>query len=112
MAVESPTSSLITAVINQTLLLQHAALAGGGQASSPAPPEAFSGSSVAASSTAGLFDTIQQQQQQGNGSANESTPEIPAYIRNTSMIFCVVIMCLGVIGNIMVSFDWEGEASE
>ncbi|XP_018327128.1 neuropeptide Y receptor type 1-like [Agrilus planipennis] len=26
----------------------------------------------------------------------------PAYIRITSMIFCVIIMCLGVIGNIMV----------
>lgn len=29
-------------------------------------------------------------------------PVFPAYIRNTSMVFCVIIMCLGVIGNIMV----------
>lgn len=30
-------------------------------------------------------------------------PQIPEYIRTTSMVFCIVIMCLGVIGNIMVS---------
>lgn len=29
-------------------------------------------------------------------------PVFPSYIRNTSMIFCVIIMCLGVIGNVMV----------
>lgn len=28
--------------------------------------------------------------------------EIPYYIKATSMTFCIVIMCLGVIGNIMV----------
>lgn len=32
-----------------------------------------------------------------------SIPEIPAYIRTTSMVFCITIMFLGVIGNIMVS---------
>lgn len=31
-----------------------------------------------------------------------SIPVFPAYIRHTSVAFCVVIMCLGVIGNIMV----------
>ncbi|XP_039962092.1 uncharacterized protein LOC120775783 [Bactrocera tryoni] len=29
-------------------------------------------------------------------------PQIPAYIRNTAMCFCIAIMTLGVIGNIMV----------
>lgn len=29
-------------------------------------------------------------------------PQIPAYIRTTSMVFCVTIMLLGVIGNVMV----------
>lgn len=28
--------------------------------------------------------------------------EIPYYIKATSMTFCIVIMCLGVIGNVMV----------
>lgn len=31
-------------------------------------------------------------------------PQIPAYIRTTSMVFCITIMLLGVIGNIMVSY--------
>ncbi|XP_031633395.1 uncharacterized protein LOC116347100 [Contarinia nasturtii] len=29
-------------------------------------------------------------------------PQIPAYIRTTSMVFCITIMLLGVIGNLMV----------
>ncbi|CAG9863962.1 unnamed protein product [Phyllotreta striolata] len=29
-------------------------------------------------------------------------PVFPGYIRTTSMVFCIVIMCLGVIGNVMV----------
>nr|QXN57742.1 ETHR-A protein [Anopheles gambiae] len=29
-------------------------------------------------------------------------PQIPKYIRATSMVFCIIIMCLGVIGNVMV----------
>lgn len=33
---------------------------------------------------------------------NYVVPEIPNYIRYTSMVFCIVIMCFGVIGNIMV----------
>lgn len=40
-----------------------------------------------------------------NSSYNESyseMPQIPEYIRATSMVFCIIIMCLGVIGNIMV----------
>lgn len=31
-----------------------------------------------------------------------SYPVFPSYIRTTSMVFCIVIMCLGVIGNVMV----------
>lgn len=35
---------------------------------------------------------------------NESSyhPVFPAYIRTTSMVLCIVIMCLGVVGNVMV----------
>jgi hypothetical protein len=46
----------------------------------------------------------------GNGnytlSSNATTslePQIPDYIRTTSIVFCVVILCLGLIGNIMVN---------
>lgn len=31
-----------------------------------------------------------------------SNPVFPSYIRTTSMVFCIIIMCLGVIGNVMV----------
>ncbi|XP_061397658.1 bombesin receptor subtype-3-like [Musca vetustissima] len=44
-----------------------------------------------------------------NASSNSSTseyeneiPQIPAYIRTTAMFFCIVIMLMGVIGNVMV----------
>lgn len=30
-------------------------------------------------------------------------PQIPPYIRNTAMSFCIIILLLGVIGNVMVS---------
>lgn len=30
------------------------------------------------------------------------SPVIPAYTRTASMVFCIIIMCLGVIGNVMV----------
>lgn len=32
----------------------------------------------------------------------DNEPKIPEYITLTSMIFCIIIMCLGLIGNIMV----------
>lgn len=35
--------------------------------------------------------------------ASNSVLEIPEYIRTTSIVFCVVILCLGLIGNIMVN---------
>jgi hypothetical protein len=38
----------------------------------------------------------------GNGSAGAVVPVIPGYIRVTSMIFCFVILGIGVAGNIMV----------
>lgn len=41
----------------------------------------------------------------GNNDTHTTIPEIPAYIRTTSMVFCITIMFLGVIGNIMVSLD-------
>lgn len=35
--------------------------------------------------------------------SNDTTnPVFPSYIRTTSMVFCIIIMCLGVIGNVMV----------
>ncbi|XP_050293234.1 thyrotropin-releasing hormone receptor isoform X1 [Anthonomus grandis grandis] len=40
-----------------------------------------------------------------NGSYNGSADfnlVFPGYIRTTSMVFCILIMCLGVIGNVMV----------
>lgn len=110
MALES-SATLITALLNHTvnLAINHvvqfndtaAAATLPSSFSTVAPPEAFSGGSSGTTS-GGLFDTMQV-----NGSANEGTPQIPAYIRNTSMVFCIVIMCLGVIGNIMVSILWQ-----
>ncbi|XP_039760819.1 neuropeptide SIFamide receptor-like [Pararge aegeria] len=59
---------------------------------------------------ADLFDRFEYQ----NGSYNNTNStfemsnnfteyaEIPYYIKATSMTFCIVIMCLGVIGNVMV----------
>lgn len=38
----------------------------------------------------------------GNGSSGTEVPVIPGYIRITSMIFCFVILGIGVAGNIMV----------
>jgi hypothetical protein len=37
-----------------------------------------------------------------NITINDDEPRIPEYITLTSMIFCIIIMCLGLIGNIMV----------
>lgn len=36
------------------------------------------------------------------GNDSSSYLVLPSYIRITSMVFCIVIMCLGVIGNVMV----------
>jgi len=35
--------------------------------------------------------------------AEQMLPQIPSYIRTTAMFFCIVIMLLGVVGNVMVS---------
>ncbi|XP_060528388.1 QRFP-like peptide receptor isoform X1 [Cylas formicarius] len=37
-----------------------------------------------------------------SGNVSFSIPIFPNYIRTTSMVFCIIIMCLGVIGNVMV----------
>lgn len=37
-----------------------------------------------------------------NDSISLYHPVFPAYIRTTSMVLCIVIMCLGVVGNVMV----------
>lgn len=50
-----------------------------------------------------IFENISTSGQLGamppNGSYN---PVFPSYIRTTSMVFCILIMCLGVVGNVMV----------
>lgn len=33
---------------------------------------------------------------------NDTSSLFPNYLRTTSMVFCIIIMCLGVIGNVMV----------
>lgn len=41
--------------------------------------------------------------------AEQMLPQIPSYIRTTAMFFCIIIMLLGVVGNVMVSpsnFDY------
>ena len=38
------------------------------------------------------------------GYENSEIPEIPSYIRTTAMFFCIIIMLMGVIGNVMVSY--------
>ncbi|XP_063896300.1 uncharacterized protein LOC110374305 [Helicoverpa armigera] len=61
------------------------------------------------------FETGEEYDHQGFGKTNFSNAtyamsndnfteyaEIPYYIKATSMTFCIVIMCLGVIGNVMV----------
>lgn len=40
----------------------------------------------------------------GTGYDDTQLQEIPSYIRITSMILCILIMCLGVIGNVMVKY--------
>lgn len=47
--------------------------------------------------------TITQTANNTNSSSFEDIPQIPAYIRTTAMFFCIAIMILGVIGNVMVS---------
>ncbi|KAL1506200.1 hypothetical protein ABEB36_005602 [Hypothenemus hampei] len=37
-----------------------------------------------------------------NSTIEYGNPVFPTYIRTTSMVFCIIIMCLGVIGNVMV----------
>ena len=121
-ALESP-ASLITALLNHTvnLAINHVVQLDGSSQDPSSPSSSMSGagypggvdvggvtsSSAAAASTAGLFESMQI-----NGTAHAGTPQIPAYIRNTSMVFCIVIMCLGVIGNIMVSLSEEGGGGE
>lgn len=61
------------------------------------------------------YETSDEYEHSGFGKANFSNAtyamsndnfteyaEIPYYIKATSMTFCIVIMCLGVIGNVMV----------
>ncbi|XP_038219624.1 thyrotropin-releasing hormone receptor-like isoform X1 [Zerene cesonia] len=59
-----------------------------------------------ASRDANIFDRIDYESNASNSSfmAINFTEyaEIPYYIKATSMTFCIVIMCLGVIGNVMV----------
>lgn len=60
--------------------------------------QALSSLSTAAAATAAASTTAIAQ----NATVHD-IPQIPAYIRTTSMVFCITIMLLGVIGNLMVS---------
>lgn len=42
----------------------------------------------------------------GKNDTYPDTPEIPAYIRITSMVFCITILIFGVMGNTMVRLDF------
>lgn len=100
MALES-SASLITALLNQTLAaaINHVVQFSNGSSTGAAPP-------LSVSEGGSPFDTMQindTMQSNDTSSSGGGIPQIPAYIRNTSMVFCIVIMCLGVIGNIMVS---------
>lgn len=46
--------------------------------------------------------TIDGGQNNATNSSDMTPPVFPSYIRTTSMVFCIIIMCLGVIGNVMV----------
>lgn len=92
--VENITSKLINFSLNHTELLYNNVSV----QSSSDKLKIFSGNSNG--STAGDFDDFDY-----GGNQTKYEPQIPEYIRTTSMVFCVVIMCLGVIGNIMVSKD-------
>ncbi|XP_055381395.1 thyrotropin-releasing hormone receptor-like [Condylostylus longicornis] len=54
------------------------------------------------STTISIFDVENNKNDNKSDNNNYEIPEIPAYIRNTSMVICITIMILGVIGNIMV----------
>lgn len=97
MAVESA-ASLITALLNRTLTgaIDHVV-----QLNDTAPSAALEVAGIISTTSATAFYNSSAQI---NGTVGEENiPQIPAYIRNVSMVFCIVIMCLGVIGNIMVS---------
>lgn len=57
---------------------------------------------AAASSLSSLSSTITITTESVQNDHQNDLPQIPAYIRTTSMVFCITIMLLGVIGNIMV----------
>lgn len=66
---------------------------------------------TSASENIKLLSPLNNQSAFGNFSADQNSsnydppPHIPDYIRTTSIVFCVVILCLGLIGNIMVKTD-------
>lgn len=54
-------------------------------------------SSLSTTSTTSFNDTLYDESE---------IPEIPSYIRTTAMFFCIIIMLMGVIGNVMVSWKF------
>lgn len=64
---------------------------------------------TSASENIKLLSPLNNQSVHGNFSADQNSsgdyepPHIPEYIRTTSIVFCIVILCLGLIGNIMVN---------
>lgn len=62
---------------------------------------------TSASENIKLLSPLNNNSAHGNFSVDQNIsnyePHIPEYIRTTSIVFCVVILCLGLIGNIMVN---------
>uniref|UniRef100_A0A1I8PJW2 G-protein coupled receptors family 1 profile domain-containing protein n=1 Tax=Stomoxys calcitrans TaxID=35570 RepID=A0A1I8PJW2_STOCA len=52
--------------------------------------------------TTSFNDSITASNSSSNATFDSEVPEIPAYIRTTAMVLCIVIMLMGVIGNVMV----------
>jgi len=71
---------------------------------------ALAATAAAANQTSGLSflfvnDTTENPGTVGSAASSTMPPatiEFPGYIRTTSMVFCIVIMGIGVIGNVMV----------
>ncbi|XP_017847304.1 growth hormone secretagogue receptor type 1 isoform X1 [Drosophila busckii] len=55
----------------------------------------FANTSASASSAGATHNASEE-------STDQLVPQIPSYIRTTAMFFCIIIMLLGVVGNVMV----------
>ncbi|XP_077292012.1 thyrotropin-releasing hormone receptor-like [Arctopsyche grandis] len=124
---QSPTANHLDSARFQPSVLEHAAFLYGNR-SSPIEgrpvlqrayrqDELYQSSSSSSSTTAPvdvddansslvhLLSSVLGSGGNGTGPTNSTDgdySQIPAYIRTTSMVFCIIIMCLGVVGNVMV----------